>query len=138
MAGSIEDNVGLGAPDVSDAEVRAALTAAGAGDLYPADVVGEDGAGLSAGQRQRVAVARALLRCRRGVRLVLLDEPTEHLDRLTEAQLLRSVRALARDPANPCAVLLITHREAAAQAADRVVTIGASELEFAGGVCAAG
>ena len=83
-----------------------------------ATTVGEQGAGLSAGQRQRVALARMLLRTRRrDCGLVLLDEPTAHLDGGTEAVV---VDALRRELAGRT-VLVCTHRPAPAAAADVVV-----------------
>ena len=125
-AGSVADNVRFGEPDASDAEVRDALALAAAdfveglpGGLDAA--VGERGAGLSAGQQQRVALARVLLRIdRRRPALVLLDEPTAHLDHDTEARVLESL-------AGACAgatTVVVTHRPAAARAADRVVVLG--------------
>ena len=122
LAGTVADNVRLGAPDATDAEVRRALALAAAGDLDPDLVLGEDGAGLSAGQRQRVALARAFLRAGRGAGLLLLDEPTAHLDGAAEARVLAGLRALAP---GRC-VLLVVHRPALAAAADRVVRVGAA------------
>jgi ATP-binding cassette subfamily C protein CydCD len=126
LAGSVADNVRLGCPDASDEAVRRALRRAAADDVDPALVVAEDGAGLSAGQRQRIAVARAFLRVERGAGLLLLDEPTSHLDPATEARLLAGLRELTP---GRC-VLLAVHRPAAAAAADRVVAVGS----VAGGV----
>ena len=123
VCASIADNVRLGVPDASDEEVLGALRAAAAEELDPALWLGEDGSGLSAGQRQRVALARALLRCTRGGGLLLLDEPTEHLDPATEERVLRTLAHRARDPERPLCVLLVGHRDAVARAADRVVRL---------------
>ncbi|RJQ77370.1 thiol reductant ABC exporter subunit CydC [Pseudonocardiaceae bacterium YIM PH 21723] len=66
---------------------------------------------LSTGERQRVAIARAVLRVQRGARLLLLDEPTAHLDDTTAAFVLQEIRRLAD---SGVAVLLAAHREAVA------------------------
>ncbi|MFI8367503.1 thiol reductant ABC exporter subunit CydD [Streptomyces sp. NPDC085466] len=124
FAGTIAENVRLARPEASDAEVREALREAGA-DAFVAGlpegagtVLGEDGAGLSAGQRQRLALARAFLADRP---LLLLDEPTAALDGETEAGIVDAVRRLAVGRT----VLLVVHRPALLAVADRVVTIGA-------------
>ncbi|MFI8254001.1 thiol reductant ABC exporter subunit CydD [Streptomyces filamentosus] len=126
FAGSIAENVRLARPEASDAEVRAALRDAGADSFVDGlpdgagTVLGEDGAGLSAGQRQRLALARALLADRP---LLLLDEPTAALDGETEAGIVDAVRRLAEGRT----VLLVVHRPALLAVADRVVTIGAPD-----------
>ncbi|MFF6885143.1 thiol reductant ABC exporter subunit CydD [Streptomyces sp. NPDC012421] len=124
FAGTIAENVRLARPEASDAEVREALREAGA-DVFVAGlpegagtVLGEDGAGLSAGQRQRLALARAFLADRP---LLLLDEPTAALDGETEAGIVDAVRRLAVGRT----VLLVVHRPALLAVADRVVTVGA-------------
>ncbi|MFI8421966.1 thiol reductant ABC exporter subunit CydD [Streptomyces sp. NPDC085479] len=124
FAGTIAENVRLARPEATDAEVREALREAGA-DAFVAGlpegagtVLGEDGAGLSAGQRQRLALARAFLADRP---LLLLDEPTAALDGETEAGIVDAVRRLAVGRT----VLLVVHRPALLAVADRVVTIGA-------------
>jgi ATP-binding cassette subfamily C protein CydCD len=118
FAGTLADNVRLGAPDSPEAAVRAALAAVGLGDLDPAAVLGERGAGLSSGQRRRVAIARAFVR---DAPLVLLDEPTAGLDEASEQQVLSAVRDLARTERR--AVILVAHRPAALALADRVVRL---------------
>ncbi|MFE4592405.1 thiol reductant ABC exporter subunit CydD [Streptomyces laurentii] len=123
FAGTIAENVRLARPDASDEAVRQALRDAGA-DGFVADLpegadtpLGEDGAGLSAGQRQRLALARAFLADRP---LLLLDEPTAALDGATEAGVVDAVRRLAVGRT----VLLVVHRPALLAVADRVVRIG--------------
>ncbi|MET9358030.1 thiol reductant ABC exporter subunit CydD [Streptomyces sp. NPDC006617] len=123
-AGTIAENVRLARPGADDTAVRRALRDAGAlefVDALPegtATVLGEDGTGLSAGQRQRLALARAFLADRP---VLLLDEPTAALDGATEAEVVDAVRRLARGRT----VLLVVHRPALLEVADRVVRLHA-------------
>ena len=119
LSGTIADNVRLGCPDAPDALVADALARAGGADLDPARSVGDEGEGLSAGERRRVATARALLRIDPGgADLLLLDEPTAGLDADAEATLLGGLRALG------VTAVVVSHRAAVLAAADRVVHIG--------------
>ena len=82
--GTVADNIRLARPDADDEALRTAARDAGADTFIAAlpagyaTPVGEDGVRLSGGQRQRIAIARAFLA---DARLVILDEPTSHLDR---------------------------------------------------------
>ncbi|GGT47022.1 ABC transporter [Streptomyces kurssanovii] len=122
FAGTIAENVRLARPDADDVAVVGALREAGAYDFVaalpegPDTLIGEDGAGLSAGQRQRIALARAFLADRP---LLLLDEPTAALDGATEEGIVEAVRRLAEGRT----VLLVVHRPALLAVADRVVTL---------------
>ena len=115
--GTVGDNVRLGIPGAHDDEVAAALREVGA-DFDAAKNVGDDGEGLSGGERRRVALARALLRIRHGgARLLVLDEPTAGLDADAEAAVIRAVRE------SGVGALVVTHRPAMLAAADEVVTL---------------
>ena len=123
-ARSVADNIRLGRADATDDEVTEAIHAAGLGDvvrrlpLGAETVLGEGGAGLSAGERQRLALARAFVRT---APLLLLDEPTAGLDAETEADLLGTVRQLLVGRTS----LIVAHRAALAALADRVVELPA-------------
>jgi thiol reductant ABC exporter CydD subunit len=124
FAGTIADNIRLGDPDADDDAVARAARAAGADGFVAAlpdgyaTVLGDDGAGLSAGQRQRLALARAFLR---DAPILLLDEPTAALDTATETAVVEAIRRLAAGRT----VVLVAHRPALLSLADRVVDLGA-------------
>lgn len=121
---SLADNIRMGRLDASDAEVEAAARAACIHDTIAglpqgyATRAGELGDALSAGERQRIGLARALLR---EAPLLLLDEPTSNLDSLSEAAILR---ALVAERAGRT-VVLVSHRPSTLRVADRVVELDA-------------
>ncbi|MGZ8995130.1 MAG: ATP-binding cassette domain-containing protein [Rhodospirillales bacterium] len=140
FAGSIRDNIALPRPHCSDAEIIAAARLAVLHDEVAAMAqgyateVGEGGRRLSAGQRQRLGLARALLA---GPAIVILDESSSHLDEETTVRLRESLRALART--RP--VIVATHRRLLLAAADSVTRLSAGKaMAFgaAGEVLAAG
>jgi ATP-binding cassette subfamily C protein CydD len=112
FSGSIRDNILFARPEASADEVTAAATAARLDPFVaglPAGLdtpIGEGGYGLSGGQAQRVAIARAYLK---NAPLLLLDEPTAHLDPATEQEVLDSLRRLALGRT----VILASHSSAA-------------------------
>ncbi|MEU4234591.1 thiol reductant ABC exporter subunit CydD [Nonomuraea sp. NPDC026600] len=120
---SVAENIRLGAPSASPEQVRQAATAAHADDFIQSlpdgydTEVGERGANLSAGQRQRVALARAF--CRPDTSVLLLDEPTARLDGRSEAAVVAATADLARDRT----AIIVAHRPAMIDLADRVVRI---------------
>ncbi|WP_448330809.1 thiol reductant ABC exporter subunit CydD [Streptomyces sp. DSM 41534] len=126
FAGTIAENVRLARPDADDEAVRTALRdadALGFVSVLPDGTetrLGEMGAGLSAGQRQRIALARAFLADRP---VLLLDEPTANLDGETEASVVEAVRRLAEGRT----VLLVVHRPALLPLADRVLRLAGPE-----------
>ena len=119
FSGTIRDNLLLGNPDASEHEMKSALETACADFVleYPDGldaVCGEHGAGLSEGQAQRIAIARALLR--KGS-VLLLDEATSALDTRTEQQLLKN---LSRSDADRT-VICVTHRPAVIDYCSQVI-----------------
>ena len=121
MSGTVLENVTLGDPSPDPALARECLAAAQIADLDPGIELGALGSGLSGGQAQRVAVARALYRLRSGrARVLALDEPSSALDSATEAALWANLRAEADAGAG---VLLVSHRRSARAIADRVIEV---------------
>lgn len=125
MAGTVGSNVSLGDPQPDAELIDRALELTVAGVTADREL-GVQGAGLSGGQAQRVAVARACYRHLRGLGPVLaLDEPSAALDAETEALLWRAVRRLADAGA---IVLLVSHRTSARAIADQIVRLTPSEV----------
>lgn len=122
-------NLTLGDPTTSEADVVAALEAAGA-DGFVADlpeglntIVGEKGTKLSGGQRQRISLARALVG---KPELLILDEVTSALDPAAEAEICRRIAELSKS----VTVLAITHRQAWTDTADRVYRVDEEGIEL--------
>lgn len=121
IAGTIAENVALGDPAPRPDAVAWALQTACAEDLEPSALLGVQGAGLSGGQAQRVAVARALYRWHTGAASVIaLDEPSSALDMETEAALWQHLRSVA-DAGATC--VLVSHRASAKEIADQIIDI---------------
>jgi ATP-binding cassette subfamily B protein len=128
---TIAENLRYARPEATDDAVRAAADAAGLRDLMArlpdgyATVVGERGAALSAGERQRLAIARALLA---DPAVLVLDEPTAALDPETERQVLAGYEALMRGRTT----ILISHRRELAERADRVAVLDGARIVESG------
>jgi ATP-binding cassette subfamily C protein CydD len=127
LVGTLADNLRLVNPSATDAALRHALAQAGASELIenlPAGMatrLGDGGRPISAGELQRIALARVLLR---PASLYVLDEPTVHLDEETEAATLDGLRgALDGNSA-----LIVTHRPATVALADRVLALDNGRL----------
>jgi ATP-binding cassette subfamily C protein CydCD len=114
----------VGHASATDDDVAVALEAAGLTGVVErlpfgaATLLGEGGSGLSSGERQRLALARAFVR---DPELLLLDEPTAALDHETEAEVLTALRRLLAGRT----ALIVAHRPALAALADRVVELPA-------------
>lgn len=122
FSGTIEENIRMGRPDATEEEIEEALKAACAYEFVKElenglqTVLGERGFGLSEGQAQRIAIARALIR---KSPLLILDEATSALDEKTELKVLESIEKL--EPKPTC--LLITHRRSVLRFCDRELVI---------------
>jgi len=120
--GSIRDNMIMAKEDATQTELDAAIEAAELKifvDSLPNGLdtmVGDQGAALSGGQAQRLAIARAILK---GAPIVVLDEPTSQIDVETEALLNRALERLCQNKT----VLLIAHRLSTIEQADRIVVM---------------
>ena len=120
--GTVEENLRLGKPDASAAELEAASRAANAHDFILAlpdgyaTVIGERGAKLSGGQRQRLAIARALLR---DAPILILDEALSAVDAENEAVIQRALDRLMAGRTT----LILAHRLSSVIAADRILVV---------------
>jgi ATP-binding cassette subfamily B protein len=127
FSGSALDNIRYGRPSATEAEVEAAARAAFAHDFIAAlpegyaSFLGERGVRLSGGQRQRLSIARAILK---NPPLLLLDEATSALDAESERMVQAALEAAMRGRTT----LVIAHRLATVQRADRIVVMEAGEI----------
>ncbi|MFU8876699.1 MAG: thiol reductant ABC exporter subunit CydD [Wenzhouxiangellaceae bacterium] len=127
--GSIADNIALGCPDASRARIERAAERAQVLEfarLLPDGldaIVGENGIGLSGGQAQRIALARALLAPHP---LILLDEPTAGLDAAGEAEVLTALEQMLQD--SPATVVCASHRAGLMDWAERIIAVDAGRL----------
>ena len=124
MSGTIRDNLLLANPAAGEEELRKALETAEAGFVFELPegletLCGETGSGLSEGQCQRIAIARALLH---GGGILLLDESTSSLDPATEARLIGNLRNLTSVDSS-LTVIFVSHREAVMASAESLLSL---------------
>ena len=124
---TVRENIAYGKPDATFEEITAAAKAAAIHDRIQAlpqqydTVVGERGLTLSAGERQRITLARALLR---NPTVLVLDEPTAALDVETEREIVESLATALRGRT----AIIITHRPSLASIADQVITLDGGKI----------
>ena len=122
FAGSVRDNILFGNPDVGDRELESAAKAAYADDFVRQlpqgydSLVGERGVKLSGGEKQRIAIARALIK---DPRILILDEATSSLDVQSESVIQKALDALIKDRTT----LIIAHRLSTVLGADRILVL---------------
>ena len=128
---SIRENIRMGRPTATDAEVEAVAKAAGCDAFIRGleqgydTVVGGGGAHLSGGERQRIAIARAMLK---DAPIVVLDEATAYIDPENEAVVQRAVAQLVAGKT----VLVIAHRLSTITGADQIVVVNGGRIQDAG------
>ena len=127
FTGSVADNIRYGKPDASDDEVLAASSRVGGGDWLEAlpqgleTPVGEEGKGISMGQRQLVALSRVLLQ---DPAILILDEATASIDPLTEAQIQEGLDVVLQERT----AIVIAHRLSTIKSADRIIVLSEGEI----------
>jgi ATP-binding cassette subfamily C protein CydD len=125
--GTLADNITLGRPEAHELQVLHAALAAGLGDVLarlPSGLetpIGEGGWGLSGGEAHRVALARTFLK---SAPLLLLDEPTAHLDAASESGIIDVIRRLARS----ATTVVASHSPALLAACERVIALDRGQL----------
>ena len=131
FSGTIRENIAFGRPDASDEEIEAAVSAVGADPFIGRPAVGLDteigerGVQLSAGQRQLVAFARALLA---EPRILILDEATSNVDVRTEKVIERGLERLLTGRT----AIVIAHRLSTIRRADKIIVLEGGEISESG------
>ncbi|GGC47940.1 ABC transporter ATP-binding protein [Parapedobacter defluvii] len=133
FAGTIKDNLLFVKPDATDEEIRSALQKASCTQLLARSekgihtVLGEGGLKLSGGEKQRISIARALIR---NPRLLIFDEATSALDSLTEEAITETVRAISGEREQ--ITVLIAHRLSTIMHADRIIVLEKGKIAETG------
>lgn len=123
VSGTVIENVSLGVSNASEADIETALSDVGLSQFDRARVLSEHSRDVSAGERRRIALARALLRVRcEGAWLVLLDEPTAGLDAAREQAVVQAFADLG------VSLVLVSHRPETLRLVDRHVELQAVEV----------
>ncbi|GAB4586195.1 ABC transporter ATP-binding protein [Nocardia sp. IFM 10818] len=127
MYGTLRENIAYGVDDVDETALHQVIGVTGLPavlDRLPNGLdtqLGEHGSALSGGEQQRVAIARALLK---RPEILILDEPTSHLDAANEELLVRTLRRISAH----CILLVIAHRPATVRHADRVAVLDGGRI----------
>lgn len=126
FSGTVRENLTILNPEATDEEIHNALTTVSGEFAYELEggldfVLGEDGAGISEGQAQRLAIARALLA---DSKILLMDESTSALDAETEKNVIDNLRQM-----NDITVIIITHKENVLDRCDRLITVANGKVE---------
>ena len=128
---TVEENIRMGQPNASDADVREAAKLAGAEEFIEKlpqgyqTPLGRAGGKLSVGQKQRLSLARAMVR---DARILILDEPTSALDPETETRFVATLREVSRDRI----VVVIAHRLSTVRTADEILFVDGGEIRERG------
>ncbi|MFC7329952.1 ABC transporter ATP-binding protein [Marinactinospora rubrisoli] len=131
MYGTLRDNISYAAPDADEERLHAVIEMTGLTDLVRRlpdgldTMVGEHGSTLSGGEQQRVAIARSLVA---RPEILLLDEPTSHLDAVNEQLLTRTLRRISTEHT----LLVIAHRFSTLRAADRIIVLADGKVAACG------
>jgi ATP-binding cassette subfamily C protein LapB len=125
--GTLRENILIGDPQAGDAQMLSAAHIGGAdvfANLHPKGFdmqVGERGCNLSSGQREAVAIARAVIK---NPNILMLDEPTASMDSASESLVCRNIAAISKDKT----VMLVTHRAALLELVSRIIVIDAGHV----------
>ncbi|MDO4761807.1 MAG: ATP-binding cassette domain-containing protein [Corynebacterium sp.] len=128
FSGTIADNLRIAAPNATEKDMWSALERAHVADEirrlpHGLDTpLGEQGLGISGGQAQRLSLARAIIS---GRRIVLLDEPTSHVDLASEREILAAINDLGTD----YTLIMVTHRTSSLTHMDRVIEVSDKKLK---------